>query len=336
MKFRIAIFITCVSVFSSGCSSLSLNKKNLATDQNTISDVSVARNNQSNPTALASRQGASVGAARMAVIWKEKVLNFPAQPPVRGFAGRILFYDSNDQLVRVDGELSVYGYDDSQEFQSEVADSKYVFPAERFQDHYSESELGPAYSVWVPWENKDGIRKSVTLVPVFKTVDNHVIQGGTNRLTLSGKAPATVERTLIERYQPSRSHAAQSQANYQMSDSGARSISVPRTLANRMTQAEAARYSAKANEQLDRVMSSKENPKGELFNRTTIQNFQSPYGEQQSIPTGHLANFNDVAQAAAAINAQQNQDVTQPPPVAPVSSQSKQPLRVFGQPGPIR
>src|SRR5690606_29983872 len=46
---------------------------------------------------------------RMMVIWSDTVLHQPQQPGVRGFGGRIYFYQGNDpKPVIVDGGLAVY------------------------------------------------------------------------------------------------------------------------------------------------------------------------------------------------------------------------------------
>src|SRR4029453_16552070 len=50
---------------------------------------------------------------RMAVIWSPALLNKSGKKPTRGFGGRIYFYDAANKAVPVEGQLVVYGYDDS-------------------------------------------------------------------------------------------------------------------------------------------------------------------------------------------------------------------------------
>src|SRR5262245_6439845 len=50
---------------------------------------------------------------KMAVIWAPAVLNQPGQVPTRGFGGRVYFYDASNSPVAVEGQLVVYGYDDT-------------------------------------------------------------------------------------------------------------------------------------------------------------------------------------------------------------------------------
>lgn len=130
----------------------------------------------------------------MAVMWKSSVYEKPGSPSVRGFGGRVFFYDANSQPVKADGELVVYGYDESTADENSGdddsgADKKFVFPPDRFQSHFSQTDLGPSYSVWIPWEKVGGYRKSVTLIPVFKTADGQLLRCGHSVDVLPGKKP---------------------------------------------------------------------------------------------------------------------------------------------------
>lgn len=140
--------------------------------------------------------------ASMAVIWKDSVLEKPGVPSIKGFGGRIFFYDKDNQSVTADGELVIYGYDDSQDRRPEnVADSdevsnkrtkadrKFVFTADQFQTHYSETELGASYSVWIPWEKVGGYRKTIVLIPIFKSADGNVLKSAQSINVLPGKSP---------------------------------------------------------------------------------------------------------------------------------------------------
>ncbi len=132
------------------------------------------------------------------VIWKDSVLEKPGTPAVRGFGGRIHFFDADNAVVKAEGELVVYGFDDSdaaagtsdsEETKSTKADRKFVFPADQLESHFSETEIGPSYSVWVPWEKKGGHRKVINLIPVFKTADGRVLKCEPSQSVLPGKPP---------------------------------------------------------------------------------------------------------------------------------------------------
>jgi hypothetical protein len=129
----------------------------------------------------------------MAVIWKDSVYEKPGVPSVKGFGGRVFLYDSNNDPIKADGELIVYGYDESNPAHMDQnhagADKKFVFPRENFQQHYSRSDLGASYSVWIPWEKMGSVRKSITLIPVFKTSSGGVLRCGQSINVLPGKKP---------------------------------------------------------------------------------------------------------------------------------------------------
>ncbi len=149
---------------------------------------------------------------QMTVIWKDSVIQSGTSRPTKGFGGRIYFNDSKDQPVKVDGELIVYGYDESNRSESSAPDHKYVFPSSEFQKHYSKSEIGHSYAIWIPWEKVGGLEKAISLIPVFKTTDGKVIQGGQSMCVLPGKKPEdqTVEKTVAPMTTRSPSRVTQS------------------------------------------------------------------------------------------------------------------------------
>ncbi len=132
-----------------------------------------------------------------AVLWKDSVYEKPGSPSVRGFGGRVFIYDANNEPIKAEGELIVYGYDESNTAREDSgADKKFVFPSKQFQRHYSESDLGHSYSVWVPWEKVGGVRKSITLIPVFKTASGKLIRSGQSINVLPGKKPASTDNVV--------------------------------------------------------------------------------------------------------------------------------------------
>ena len=126
----------------------------------------------------------------MAAIWSDTVMAKPGQKDIKGFGGRFYFYDENNTAIKADGELIVYGFDDSvKDRKEEKPDVKFVFKNDEFQTHYSESGLGPSYSVWLPWEEIGGVRKTITLIPMFKTEDGRLLKSGQSINVLPGKTP---------------------------------------------------------------------------------------------------------------------------------------------------
>jgi len=126
--------------------------------------------------------------ARLAVIWSPAMLNTPGQKPTRGFGGRIYFYDAANKAVPVEGQLVVYGYDDSRQHRIEgkTPDRKYAFTPEQFTEHFSETELGASYSVWLPWDEVGGPQVDVSLVPIFTATSGQLVVGQSSRNLLPG------------------------------------------------------------------------------------------------------------------------------------------------------
>jgi hypothetical protein len=83
----------------------------------------------------------------MVAIWTEDTLIQPGKPVTRGFGGRIYFYNEKSQAIPVDGELVVYGFDDSattkpsraspSDMELEQSGKKFRFTAEQFTQHFS-------------------------------------------------------------------------------------------------------------------------------------------------------------------------------------------------------
>lgn len=136
----------------------------------------------------------------MNVTWTNDVYTKEGKPPTRGFGGRIYFYNEKSQAVPVDGELIVYGFDDTVRDHSgasmESADKKFRFTPEQFTTHFSESQLGASYSIWIPWDAAPGMQKKIMLIPTFKPKDGPVIRGNAATLLLPGMVPEKEERVI--------------------------------------------------------------------------------------------------------------------------------------------
>ena len=122
-------------------------------------------------------------------IWKASTYEKAGAKSIRGFGGRFYFYDVNNDPVRVDGDLTIYGYDDDSQVEAGEgkADRKFVFKADSLNSHFSESAFGESYSFFVPWDNVGGVEKTITLIPVFKTVDGHMPEAKPATMRLPGR-----------------------------------------------------------------------------------------------------------------------------------------------------
>jgi len=128
---------------------------------------------------------------RIAAVWTHDIANVPGSKPVQGFGGRIYFYNHEQKAIKVDGELVVYTFDDTNASQQGVAnrtpDRKFVFRADQLQSHLSDSELGPSYSFWIPWQEFGGEQRLINLVPVFMPIEGRNVTGHFSKTSLPGK-----------------------------------------------------------------------------------------------------------------------------------------------------
>lgn len=133
---------------------------------------------------------------KMAAIWSPAVLNRPGESPLRGFGGRLYFYDAENRPVPVEGQLVVYAYDDSNPYSDgKTPDRKFVFTPEQFARHHSPTELGDSYSIWLPWDPVGHPQVEVSLVPILTTSSGQLVMGSSSRALLPGpKTPPTVSR----------------------------------------------------------------------------------------------------------------------------------------------
>lgn len=137
------------------------------------------------------KESAYARPARLAVMWSPAMLNAEGKKPTRGFGGRIYFYDAGNKAVPVEGQLVVFAYNDQKPGgDSKSPDRKYAFTPEQFTQHYSPTELGASYSVWIPWDEVGGEQVEVSLVPVFTATSGQLVVGQSSKNLLPG--PTTV------------------------------------------------------------------------------------------------------------------------------------------------
>ncbi|MBM4005620.1 MAG: hypothetical protein FJ295_20415 [Planctomycetes bacterium] len=114
---------------------------------------------------------------RIMAIWTDTVLHQPGEPALRGFGGRIFFYqDKSKDPVEVDGGLAIYVFDaDKIDPRSPTPERKFVFTADQFASHASRSELGLSYSVWLPWDEVGGPNRRLSIVTRFEGRNGGVV-----------------------------------------------------------------------------------------------------------------------------------------------------------------
>jgi hypothetical protein len=136
---------------------------------------------------------------RIVSTWTDTVLQRAGKTPQRGFGGRLLFFTrESEDPVRVDGQLVVYAFDETDRKPHETHPTrKYVFPAEEFARRESASKLGPSYSVWLPWDEVGGNVKQISLIARFEPDGGTYVMGEQTKHMLPGISKADPEQ-LVE------------------------------------------------------------------------------------------------------------------------------------------
>jgi hypothetical protein len=100
--------------------------------------------------------------------WEPAVSN--DEKPMRGFGGRIYFYDQEMvRPVKVDGTIIVYAFDEDGRAEGDSKPNEgYVFDAKTLNSKgvYQKSKLGHSYNLWIPWDSEgpDGQAKKISLI----------------------------------------------------------------------------------------------------------------------------------------------------------------------------
>ena len=204
-----------VAISFSGCATGIKNSMRLSSKDsmwNPVEELRAEKEKESPPAAPAT----------MVLTWKEDVYNDMYQ----GFGGRVFFYDKDNNAVEAEGELVIYGFDETNKSrEGDKADKAFVFRAEEFQNHKSDSAFGVSYSVWCPWKKLGGFRKSITLVPMFVTSDQKLIKGGQTINILSGREPTPEQLSANKPYKVLGSSPAVSNADFEGAEGESSNIS---------------------------------------------------------------------------------------------------------------
>lgn len=110
---------------------------------------------------------------RILAVWSDSVLHQKGLPGVRGFGGRVYFYQKdNTDPIEVDGSLAVYVFDaDDTSPATQQPLRKFVFTPDQFASHMSKTSIGPSYSVWLPWSEVGGPQMRLSLIARFEGRD---------------------------------------------------------------------------------------------------------------------------------------------------------------------
>ena len=107
---------------------------------------------------------------------------------LRGFGARIYFYGKNpNKPVKVKGMLVIYAYDEQgHDPKNPTPDRKYVFTPEQFKAKFSKTELGPSYSIWIPWDEVGGPTKQISLIARFTSERGEMVGSDETKVLLPG------------------------------------------------------------------------------------------------------------------------------------------------------
>lgn len=123
---------------------------------------------------------------KMAVTWTPDTLSQAGRTPTRGFGGRLFFFDEKIRPVPVEGDLTVQAIAENPD--GSIGEVKrYHFTAEQFTQHFSQSDLGASYSIWIPWDAVGGDQMKISLVPSFRTAAGNLVQGEQALVGLPGR-----------------------------------------------------------------------------------------------------------------------------------------------------
>lgn len=163
---------------------------------------------------------------KMAATWTPDTLIQTGRTPTRGFGGRVFFYDEKSRPVPVDGTLVVHGFDDSITT-PEQRGKRFEFTPEQFTRHFSQTDLGASYSVWIPWDAMGGEPRRISLVASFKTVEDKVIQGIPATVLLPGPTNQESKSEEMARFSP-QYHEYQQAATAPVPSSGLSTTTIAR------------------------------------------------------------------------------------------------------------
>ena len=158
---------------------------------------------------------------RILAIWTDTVLRQPNQPGVRGFGGRVFFYDKEqNDPIEVDGKLVVFVFDaDDQDPENQKPLRKYVIDADDFAKHMSKTSIGPAYSVWLPWGDVKGPTKKLSIIARYEGRQGGTTLSDPTMKLLPGVEARTPTTTTPQGGSPSDKSLAQNAARNSAQDS---------------------------------------------------------------------------------------------------------------------
>jgi hypothetical protein len=148
--------------------------------------------------------------SRIVCIWEPSEGQGVDGLPTRGFAGQILFFTRGTAVpVTVDGDVRVYLFDDRGTPQEQAKPiHQFDFLGDAWSIHLQKTNLGAAYSVFVPYVRKDPWQAHCTMRVRFTPRDGAPVYSETARVTLPGPIPQSDSPGSNAANAPTGTHAA--------------------------------------------------------------------------------------------------------------------------------
>lgn len=118
--------------------------------------------------------------------------------PARGFAGQILFFAMGEKSsVRVDGKVRVYVFDDQgTPEEQEVPIHQFDFDAKAFQSFLTQTNMGAAYQLFIPYTRKGSHNAACTLRVRYTPDDGGSVYSKMATINLPGTTPRKPEQSI--------------------------------------------------------------------------------------------------------------------------------------------
>ncbi|MCG8648479.1 MAG: hypothetical protein MI861_01520, partial [Pirellulales bacterium] len=136
-------------------------------------------------------------------------------------------YDEKSRAVPVDGTLTIHGFDDRAASPGERV-KRFEFTPDQLTRHFSQTDLGASYSVWVPWDAVGGDQRRISLVASFKTQDGKTVQGLPATVVLPGRTKKVLESDVASKFSPDYLKYRQAQATGTLPTSGLTTTTIHR------------------------------------------------------------------------------------------------------------
>lgn len=256
---------------------------------------------------------------KMASTWQPDVLIQQGRTPTRGFGGRLFFFDEKSRVVPVAGTLTIHGFQVGENGgDSEIKPFK--FSPDQFTQHYSTSDFGASYSIWIPWDAVGQFEKEISLVPTFQTIEGKVVQGSPTSVMLPGPKRQSEERVARSDWSPQYHEYRNAIAGETKRPSGLVTTTIRRSTEG----PEGSLQGTELRQRMEHLAGSRQQSRGERYADVQSQQLSRR-------PLGPQTNQRGVFQTASAQIPAQNQPVTGPAPTNAATNAANSALPTHGQ-----